>query len=143
MDTQRETIKSLANENYSLREHIILLQSRLMEAQAEVPDLPPNIDLSQPRQDLLLQAAGITPGAPGTVPGAGAPQQGQHGGMNEDMNSLNRIAVAGLGMRKHPDETNFMNSNFAQQNKRVRTDDQGDGSDAVSKQEATHGLPLP
>jgi hypothetical protein len=57
------------------------------------------------------------------------------------MNSLNRIAVAGLGMRKHPDENNFLGNNF-QQNKRVRTDDsQGDGSDAVGKQE-THGLPM-
>lgn len=126
-----------------LREHIITLQSRLMEAQAEVPDLPANIDLSQPRQDLLLQAAGIASGGPGSVQSGPGPQQGQHpGSINDDMNSLNRIAVAGLGMRKHPDETNFMHNNFAQQNKRMRPDDQGDG-DVASKQEATHGLPLP
>lgn len=143
VDTQRESIKSLANENYLLREHIITLQSRLMEAQAEVPDLPANIDLSQPRQDLLLQAAGIASGGPGSVQSGPGPQQGQHpGSINDDMNSLNRIAVAGLGMRKHPDETNFMHNNFAQQNKRMRPDDQGDG-DVASKQEATHGLPLP
>jgi 23S rRNA A2030 N6-methylase RlmJ len=57
------------------------------------------------------------------------------------MNSLNRIAAATLGMRKHPDDNSFLNNNF-QQNKRVRSDDGHDGSDAIAKQEATHGLPM-
>lgn len=114
-----------------------------MEAQGDCPEVPPNIDLHNPRHEIALAAAGLTTGAPsGSAPAAvTAPQQGQPSGTgNEDMNSLNRIAVAGLGMRKHPDEANFMGNNF-QANKRGRSDEnQGDGSD-VTKQEP-HGLPM-
>ncbi|KAJ5152617.1 uncharacterized protein N7482_009095 [Penicillium canariense] len=143
VDGLREQIKQLLGENYSLREYVINLQSRLMDAQAEVPELPPNIDLSQPRHDLALAAAGITAsGPPGSVPAATGPQTQHPGSANDDMNSLNRIAVAGLGMRKHPDEANFMGGNF-QPNKRVRGDEnQGDSSDGIPKQETHHGLPM-
>ena len=134
----REQLKHLIGENYSLREYVINLQSRLMDVQAEVPEIPGNIDLSQPPRHELALAAGLTGGASA----ASAGQQSQHPGpANDDMNSLNRIAVAGLGMRKHPDDGNFMGNNF-QPNKRVRGDEgQGDGSDAVAKQEG-HGLPM-
>lgn len=57
------------------------------------------------------------------------------------MNSLNRIAAATLGMRKHNDDASFLNNTF-QPNKRVRTDDSQDGSDGVTKQEVSHGLPM-
>lgn len=134
----REQLKHLIGENYSLREYVINLQSRLMDLQAEVPKIPGNIDLSQPPRHELALAAGLSGGASA----ASAGQQPQHPGpANDDMNSLNRIAVAGLGMRKHPDDGNFMGNNF-QPNKRVRGDEgQGDGSDAVAKQEG-HGLPM-
>lgn len=123
----REQLKHLIGENYSLREYVINLQSRLMDAQAEVPDLPPNIDLSQPPRHELALAAGLS--------GPSASQQPQHpSSANDDMNSLNRIAVAGLGMRKHPDDANFMGNNF-QPSKRVRGDEGQDGSDVVAKQE--------
>ncbi|KAJ5667714.1 uncharacterized protein N7477_006284 [Penicillium maclennaniae] len=124
----REQLKHLISENYSLREYVINLQSRLMDAQAEVPDLPPNIDLSQPPRHELALAAGLA--GPST-----ASQQPHHpGSATDDMNSLNRIAVAGLGMRKHPDDGNFMGNNF-QPNKRVRGDEGQDGADVVAKQE--------
>ncbi|KAJ5198670.1 uncharacterized protein N7498_007787 [Penicillium cinerascens] len=134
----REQLKHLISENYSLREYVINLQSRLMDLQAEVPEIPGNIDLSQPPRHELALAAGLGGGASA----ASAGQQPQHPGpANDDMNSLNRIAVAGLGMRKHPDDGNFMGNNF-QPNKRVRGDEgQDDGSDVVAKQEG-HGLPM-
>ncbi|KAJ5618499.1 hypothetical protein N7528_006610 [Penicillium herquei] len=143
IDGYKDTMSKLMNENYALRDHIITLQTRLMEAQVEVPDLPPNIDLNQqPRHDLAL--TGMT-GGPGSVTANnGQPQQAQHpGSVNDDMNSLNRIAVAGLGMRKHPDETNFMGNNF-QPNKRSRPDENTTDPDLVAKQEGqhTHGLPM-
>lgn len=113
-----------------------------MEVQGDCPEVPPNIDLNNPRHELALAAAGLTSGPAGAGPAAPPTQNPQHTSTgNEDMNSLNRIAVAGLGMRKHPDEANFMANNF-QPNKRGRSDDnQDDGSD-VTKQEA-HGLPMP
>lgn len=134
-------MKSLVGENYQLREYIINLQSRLLEAQGEVPELPANIDLSQPRTtEMALASAGVQNSSPsGTVPASGPPQH--PGSVSDDMNSLNRIAAATLGMRKHPDDNSFLNNNF-QQNKRVRSDDGQDGPEGVGKQEPTHGLPM-
>ncbi|KAF9251041.1 transcriptional regulator family: bZIP [Penicillium roqueforti] len=142
IDPLKEQVKSLVGENYQLREYIINLQSRLLEAQGEVPELPANIDLSQPRTtEMALASAGIQNSSPpGSVPTPGA--QGQHSSVSDDMNSLNRIAAATLGMRKHPDDTAFLNNNSFQQNKRVRTDDSQDGNDGVNKQEIPHGLPM-
>ncbi|KAJ6152282.1 BZIP transcription factor [Penicillium chrysogenum] len=127
IDPLKDQVKSLVGENYQLREYIINLQSRLLEAQGEVPELPANIDLSQPRTtEMALANAG-----------------GQHpSSVSDDMNSLNRIAAATLGMRKHPDDATFLNNNNFQQNKRVRTDENQDGNDGVNKQEVSHGLPM-
>lgn len=140
IESYKDTMSKLVNENYSLRDYVINLQSRLMEAQIDVPDLPPNIDLTQnPRHDLAL--TGLGAGAP-NVSASGAQQAQHQGSVNDDMNSLNRIAVAGLGMRKHPDETNFMTQSF-QQNKRPRVDENTTDPDLVGKQEGhPHGLPM-
>jgi len=43
-----EMYKALQTENYSLRDYIINLQSRLLETQGEIPPAPANIDLSRP-----------------------------------------------------------------------------------------------
>ncbi|OJK01277.1 hypothetical protein ASPACDRAFT_77084 [Aspergillus aculeatus ATCC 16872] len=144
-DGMSETLKALQAENYQLREHIINLQSRLLDSQGEIPELPGNIDLSQPRADLSLPGTGPAPtGAPAQAP-PGPPQQPQAqtqaSAPNDDMNSLNRIAVAGLGMRKHPnEEANFLGNNF--QARRPRADEgQPDASD-VPKTEMSHGLPV-
>ncbi|KAI4121073.1 MAG: hypothetical protein LQ338_006582 [Usnochroma carphineum] len=45
-----ESFKALQAENYQLRDYIISLQSRLIEAQGEVPQPPSNIDISPHRQ---------------------------------------------------------------------------------------------
>ncbi|KAJ5110514.1 hypothetical protein N7532_001049 [Penicillium argentinense] len=143
----RNKITNLSNENYQLRDYIITLQSRLMDMSAEVPELPPNIDLHQPRQDFGMASGLPSAGQPGTMVAPAAPQQGnQHSGptgnSNDDMTSLNRIASAGLGMRNKPDEANpFMANQFA--NRRGRDDESTTSHDGmnVPKQEG-HGLPL-
>ncbi|OAX80466.1 hypothetical protein ACJ72_05200 [Emergomyces africanus] len=96
-----ENYKAIQAENYQLREYIISLQSRLIDSQNEVPELPGNIDLSQPRND--PPAPAITPSAGGA---GGAESGGNVGGDQQqpEVNALNRIAVAGLGMRKHQHE---------------------------------------
>lgn len=122
-----------------------MLQSRLLDSQGEVPELPDNIDLSQPRPDMPIPPPGAVPGGPAPgVPTQGTPQQHQTAhqpGLNDDMNSLNQIAVAGLGMRKRPndDGTNYLGNNF--QAKR-RNDGTQPGSSDVSKTEMTHGMPM-
>jgi len=40
--------KAMQAENYALREYVIHLQSRLLDAQGEYPQPPPNINLSHP-----------------------------------------------------------------------------------------------
>ncbi|KAJ5583171.1 bZIP transcription factor bZIP-1 [Penicillium sp. DV-2018c] len=139
----KDQVRAMVQENYQLREYIINLQSRLLEAQGEVPDLPSNINLAHTRDaELMLASVGVQNASPqGSVP---APvSQGQHPApASDDMNSLNRIAAATLGMRKHPDDASFLNNTF-QPPKRVRTEDnQGDASDGAAKQEISHGLPM-
>lgn len=43
-----ESYKAIQAENYQLRDYIISLQSRLIEAQGEFPQPPPNIELPRP-----------------------------------------------------------------------------------------------
>lgn len=142
-----DNYKALQSENYQLREYIINLQSRLLDSQGEVPELPGNIDLSQPRPDMPVPPAGSASGAgssapaPGTTAGQQPQPPHQAPGSNDDMNSLNRIAVAGLGMRKHPNEdaANYMGNNF--QAKRMRNDGSQPDSDVQVPKNEAHGLP--
>lgn len=163
-----ENYKAIQAENYQLREYIINLQSRLIDSQNEVPELPGNIDLSQPRPQMSA-----APSAPASAAQAlaqsGLPQQEQHRQQQqhaaqqqhqqsqqqgqrsahgeqpaEQFNTLNRIAVAGLGMRKHPHEdVSYLGGNTFP-SKRQRPDGSqnepsasGDGSQM--KAEATGG----
>ncbi|KAL4945765.1 hypothetical protein BDV06DRAFT_209236 [Aspergillus oleicola] len=139
-EVMSQEFKALQSENYQLREYIINLQSRLLDSHGEVPELPGNIDLSQPRAEISVPQ-------PPTRPGQGAPQGPQQGSpqsqvsiANDEMNSLNRIAEAGLGMRKHPNEEAFLSNNF--QARRGRGDEVADPSEAPKTEGAAHGLPL-
>lgn len=125
-----------------MRDYVITLQSRLMDLQAEVPELPPNIDLNQPRPEISLTSS--LGGPSGSLVAPTGPHQGQHAGnQNDDMNSLNRIASAGLMRKPHEDNT-FMNTGFppqpqSQPKPRMRGDENQDDVH-VTKQE--HALPL-
>jgi hypothetical protein len=48
MHALEENYKAIQTENYSLREYIIHLQSRLIESHGEFPQPPPNVNLSHP-----------------------------------------------------------------------------------------------
>src|ERR1700704_4224975 len=54
-----DNFKAIQAENYSLREYIIHLQSRLIESQGDFPQPPPNINLAHPhaRADQQQQAS--------------------------------------------------------------------------------------
>ena len=43
-----DNFKAIQSENYSLREYIIHLQSRLIESQGDLPPPPPNVNLAHP-----------------------------------------------------------------------------------------------
>ena len=59
--------KAMQTENYTLREYVINLQSRLLDAQGEFPQPPPNLILHAPPQSANApdpgQTSASTPGA--------------------------------------------------------------------------------
>ncbi|EGD89235.2 hypothetical protein H112_02847 [Trichophyton rubrum D6] len=150
-----DNYKAIQAENYQLREYIISLQSRLIDSQNEVPELPGNIDLSQPRPEpAIVTSGGQQQGQQGQQgqgqqgqqgqqqPGQQQAQQqgqqghqqggaggqagaGQHSSQSE-LNALNRIAVAGLGMRKHQHEEAAFLGQGGNFSKRTRQDGQDD-----------------
>lgn len=138
-EVMSQEFKALQSENYQLREYIINLQSRLLDSHGEVPELPGNIDLSQPRAEISVPQPLTRPTQGGQAPQQGSPQS-QVSIPNDDMNSLNRIAEAGLGMRKHPNEEAFLNNNF--QPRRGRGDDGQESSEPTKTEGQSHGLPL-
>jgi hypothetical protein len=94
MHALEENYKAIQSENYSLREYIIHLQSRLIESQGEYPQPPPNVDLRHPhaRQHEHIDHSSRHEGAP-VAPMA-------------SMNQLNasaarNLAAAGLNSGKH------------------------------------------
>lgn len=64
MHTLEESYKQIQGENYSLREYIIHLQSRLIESQGDFPQPPPNIDLRQPQPAPQMMQHHEAPTAP-------------------------------------------------------------------------------
>lgn len=83
-----DNFKAIQSENYSLREYIIHLQSRLIESQGDLPPPPPNVNLAHP----------------GTVRHEGAPMAP----MSQLQASAARgIAAAGLGKEDHYDKQRY------------------------------------
>ncbi|KAL0944306.1 bZIP transcription factor [Colletotrichum truncatum] len=59
-----QSYKAMQSENYALREYVIHLQSRLLDAQGEIPQPPPNVNLQQPP----MPAPSAPTSAPETAP---------------------------------------------------------------------------
>ncbi|KAF6842032.1 bZIP transcription factor [Colletotrichum plurivorum] len=55
--------KALQSESFALREYVLILQSRIVDLQGEVPQPPPNVNLQQPMPPPMAP-----PGAPEAVP---------------------------------------------------------------------------
>jgi hypothetical protein len=70
-----QSYKTMQSENYALREYVIHLQSRLLDAQGEFPQPPPNINLSQPPNAPAQHAppAPVQESVPSMNHGAGTP----------------------------------------------------------------------
>lgn len=63
-----QSFKSLQTENYALREYILHLQARMVDAMGEFPQPPPNVNLSQSAHPLAPDVGG--------PPNSGAGQTG-------------------------------------------------------------------
>ncbi|ETS83845.1 hypothetical protein PFICI_05721 [Pestalotiopsis fici W106-1] len=86
------SFKSMQNDNYALREYVLQLQSRLMDAQGEVPPPPANLQLPHPAPRPASHVTNTAPeSAPAAPPTVGAPSAG----------SLADVAAAVAGLRAH------------------------------------------
>lgn len=114
-----DNYKAIQTENYSLREYIIHLQSRLIESHGEFPQPPANVNLSHPREDPMsqLHRHAEVPTAP---MGMSAMSQLQASAAQ---------AVADLGNSKRQQDEVFMG-----QNKRFRQDNDEPSDDLISRQ---------
>ena len=92
-----ENYKAIQGENYSLREYIIHLQSRLIESQGDYPQPPPNVNLSHPhaRHDQRMNHLQRHDGPP-IAPMAPMSQL--------QASAARTLAVAGLQSGKHAQE---------------------------------------
>ena len=91
-----ENYKAIQAENYSLREYIIQVQSRLIESQGEYPQPPPNVNLTHPharhdQMDHMQHRPDVT-----TAPMVPLSQL--------QASAARTLAVAGLNTGKHPQD---------------------------------------
>jgi hypothetical protein len=92
-----DNYKAIQAENYSLREYIIHLQSRLIESQGEYPQPPPNVNLTHPhaRHEQHMDHMQRHEGAP-VAPMAPMSQAHQL-----QASAARTLAAAGLNSGKH------------------------------------------
>jgi hypothetical protein len=128
-----ENYKAIQTENYSLREYIIHLQSRLIESQGEYPQPPPNVNLSHPRHGPMEHIGRHTeaPTAP-MVPGSLSQLQAS---------AARTLAVAGLNSSKHQQE-GYMGPGESSKRFKDNTDD-SNADEEISRQlkASADGLP--
>ncbi|TVY22717.1 putative transcription factor [Lachnellula hyalina] len=136
MHALEENYKSIQSENYSLREYIIHLQSRLIESQGEFPQPPPNVDLRHPharqqQQDHIEQPSRHEGGAP-VAPMASMSQLNASAARN--------LAAAGLNSGKHaaPEEHGGYDHKRYKDNP---ADEAADEEIIRSQLQASEGLP--
>ncbi|TVY18792.1 putative transcription factor kapC [Lachnellula arida] len=95
-----ENFKAIQSENYSLREYIIHLQSRLIESQGEFPQPPPNVDLRHPHARQPQQQQQEHMEQPARHEGAPVAPMASMSQLNAS--AARNIAAAGLNSGKHP-----------------------------------------
>ncbi|KAI4865803.1 hypothetical protein F4820DRAFT_447728 [Hypoxylon rubiginosum] len=91
------SFKAIQNDNYALREYIIQLQSRLLDLQVELPQPPPNVNISPPT---------AAPGARAAHANT-APEPGPN---NSNAGTLADVAAAVAGLRAREPSTDGMYS---------------------------------
>jgi len=134
-----ESFKSIQTENYSLREYIIHLQSRLIESQGEFPQPPPNVNLSHPSRDnppsgtIQMPSHHGDVGGPSSTMGLGASAPTAPMGMSSQLQAQASAAAQAqaAGGVKRPSAENahtYMNTNQGPPPKRMRDEGRNEQS---------------
>jgi len=130
-----DNYKAIQSENYSLREYIIHLQSRLIESQGEYPQPPPNVNLSHPhpRQLEHLDHSSRHEGAP-VAPMASMSQL--------QASAARTLAAAGLNSAKHSQDDHGAHGDY-KRFKDNSNDDSAAADELIRSQltQGTDGLP--
>ena len=124
-----DNFKGIQAENYSLREYIIHLQSRLIESQGDYPQPPPNVNLAHPHARGADQQQG-QPGQPG---------QQQHVAPMAPMSQMQasaarNIAAAGLSSGKHAHDDQ---QHGGYDHKRFKESDEASAADDLIRSQLT------
>jgi hypothetical protein len=126
-----DNYKAIQTENYSLREYIIHLQSRLIESHGEFPQPPANVNLNHPRQDGMdhLHRHGEVPTAP----------MGMSSMSQLQASAAQAVADLSNSNKRHQEEA------YMGQNKRFKDANDVDPSEELSRQlqGSADGLPTP
>jgi hypothetical protein len=93
-----DNYKAIQAENYSLREYIIHLQSRLIESQGEYPQPPPNVNLNHPHARQHEHIDHMQRGHDGVPVAPMAPMSQAH---QLQASASRSLAAAGLNSGKH------------------------------------------
>jgi hypothetical protein len=124
-----DNYKAIQTENYSLREYIIHLQSRLIESHGEFPQPPANVNLNHPRQEGMdhLHRHGEVPTAPMGISSMSQLQA----------SAAQAVADLSNSNKRHQEEA------YMGQNKRFKDANDVDPSDELNCQLQTNADGLP
>lgn len=128
---------ALQSENYSLRQYVIALQSRLLDAHGEYPQPPPGLVLTPtiPQQHNAPPAPGPAPTNPESAP---APMSAAPGAGT----SLEVVAQAVAGLRneqQHLQDPHSQYPNRALKPEQQRTEEEARTDEEIGRQLQTEG----
>ncbi|KAI0175921.1 hypothetical protein GGR52DRAFT_336719 [Hypoxylon sp. FL1284] len=121
-----QSYKAIQNDNYALREYVIQLQSRLLDLQVELPQPPPNVNITPPT---------AAPNAARAVHASAAPE---HNPNNSNAGTLADVAAAVAGLRAREPSTDGM---YAKSSYKADPSDDSQTAEEIRKQLQQDGLP--
>ncbi|KAI1381746.1 hypothetical protein F4677DRAFT_2375 [Hypoxylon crocopeplum] len=122
------SFKAIQNDNYALREYVIQLQSRLLDLQVELPQPPPNVNISPP-----AAASTSARGAHSST----APEPGQN---SNNAGTLADVAAAVAGLRAREPSAEGM---YSKPGYKADTNEDSQTAEEIRRQLQQDGLPAP
>ncbi|KAI0447438.1 hypothetical protein F4803DRAFT_323148 [Xylaria telfairii] len=107
------SFKVIQNDNYALREYIIQLQSRLLDLQVELPQPPPNVNITPPNQNPASTATRQPHSSAPVDTGSNATSAGT---LADVAAAVAGLSTAGLRAREPIAEAMYAKSTFKSEN---------------------------
>ncbi|KAI1409093.1 hypothetical protein F5Y13DRAFT_193571 [Hypoxylon sp. FL1857] len=122
------SFKAIQNDNYALREYVIQLQSRLLDLQVELPQPPPNVNITPPSA-----ASTSARGAHATVASEPGPNSNNAG-------TLADVAAAVAGLRAREPSADGL---YAKPSYKADANEDTQTQEEIRRQLQQDGLPAP